>query len=132
MIAASLLLLAGLPTPAPAGGRGRGKEAAVQLRFGVDMAQRGAWKEAQYRFERAAAQAPGDAEILNNLAVAYENNGRYEDAEAAYEKALEVVPDNEKIRANFERFRIFYLSHKEAMRRQEPGGESGDDGGQDD
>jgi type IV pilus assembly protein PilF len=131
VLAAASLLLAGLPTLAPAAGKGRGKKATVQLRFGVDMAQRGAWKEAQYRFERAAAQAPGDAQVLNNLAVAYENNGRYDDAEATYQKALEAAPDNEKIRANFERFRIFYLSHKESMRRQEPGGESGDEGERD-
>ena len=54
-----------------------GKEARLQMRFGVDMARRGSWKEAQYRFERALAVAPQDAQVLNNLAVAYENNGHY-------------------------------------------------------
>ena len=34
-------------------------------------------------------------------------------AEQAYLKALEHAPDNEKIRANYERFRLFYTDHLE-------------------
>jgi tetratricopeptide (TPR) repeat protein len=112
-----LILLAGsLSLP---GARGsRGKEARMQLRFGVNMAERGAWKEAQYRFLRAATAAPGDAEILNNLAVAYENNGLYAEAEDAYLQALEHAPGSEKIRSNYERFRVFYTDHLEKLQRE--------------
>ena len=78
------------------------------MKFGVDMAEQGAWKEAQYRFERAAAVAPGDAEILNNLAVSYENNGLYAEAEKVYRKAIKNDAKNERIRSNYERFRVFY------------------------
>jgi len=95
-----------------------GKEARLQIRFGVDMARRGAWKEAQYRFERALAATPRNARVLNNLAVAYENNGVYEKAERTYLQALEQSPDNEKIRANYERFRIFYTEHLRGLERQ--------------
>ncbi len=98
-----------------------GKEARLQMRFGVDMARRGSWKEAQYRFERALAVAPQDAQVLSNLAVAYENNGHYARAEQTYLQALEHGPDNEKIRANYERFRIFYTDHLSAL--QEANGE---------
>lgn len=92
-------------------GAGRSKDAEVQLRFGVDMAERGAWKEAEYRFRRALEFAPRDAAVLNNLAVACENNGRYEEAERAYVQALEVAPKDRSIRENFERFRIFYAEY---------------------
>jgi tetratricopeptide (TPR) repeat protein len=100
-------------------GAGRPKKAQVQLRFGVDMAQQGAWKEAEFRFRRAAEIAPGDPEILNNLAVAYENNGRYEEAEQAYFQALEVDPQNGRIRENYERFRIFFADHNRKQKERE-------------
>ena len=83
------------------------------------MARSGSWKEAQYRFQRALLAAPRNARVLNNLAVAYENNGRFEEAEQAYLQALEHSPDNEKIRVNYERFRIFYTEHLGALQRQE-------------
>ena len=59
----------------------------------------------------AQALAPADAEILNNLAVACEGNGRYEDAEKFYVQALEAGPKDRTIRDNFERFRIFYAQY---------------------
>jgi tetratricopeptide (TPR) repeat protein len=92
-------------------GAARPKDAEVQLRFGVDMAKRGAWKEAEYRFRRALELSPRDAAALNDLAVACENNGSYEEAERAYVQALEVAPEDRSIRENFERFRVFYAEH---------------------
>jgi Flp pilus assembly protein TadD len=82
------------------------------------MARQGSWKEAQYRFERALAVAPLDALVLNNLAVAYENNGLYSQAEQVYLQAMEHGADNEKIRANYERFRIFYSEHLASLQEQ--------------
>jgi Flp pilus assembly protein TadD len=89
-------------------GASRSREAGVQLEFGVGMARREAWREAEYRFRRALDLAPGDAEILNNLAVACESNGLYAEAEKYYVQALEANPKDRTIRDNFERFRIFY------------------------
>ena len=91
----------------------------MQLRFGVEMAQQGAWREAEFRFRRAAELAPGDPEILNNLAVAYENNGRFEDAEQTYFKALDVDPQNARIRENYERFRVFNTDRKRREKARE-------------
>jgi len=109
-----------------------GKEARLQMRFGVDMARQGSWKEAQYRFERALAEAPQDSSILNNLAVAYENNGHYAEAGRAYLQALEHDPENEKIRANYERFRVFYTAHLSAAEGSpEPAPDPDDDEPQD-
>lgn len=123
MLAVTLLVLS-------LGAAQAGKEARLQVRFGVDMARRGSWKEAQYRFERALAAAPEDAQILNNLAVAYENNGHYARAEEIYLQALEHGPDNQKIRANYERFRIFYTEHLSAL--QEQKGEESPEASRDD
>lgn len=86
------------------------------------MAQRGAWREAEYRFRRALDLAPTDAEILNNLAVACENNGRYVDAERYYVQALEANSKDRTIRDNFERFRIFYAQYvQKDLEKAKPG-----------
>ena len=51
-------------------------KAADQKAYGAQMAQKGFWREALFRFDRAAKLAPDDPEILNNLAVASEAVGR--------------------------------------------------------
>ena len=107
-------------------GAGRPKEARIQLEFGVKMARSGAWKEAQFRFRRASELAPGDPVILNNLAVAYENNGRYEDANGTYLLALEIDSENERLRSNYERFHVFYAEFLERKAREEAGATEAD------
>jgi Tfp pilus assembly protein PilF len=72
-----------------AGQRGQAKE---QVEFGIQVAQRGLWKEAIYRWERAAQIDPTYAAAFNNLAVAYEHEGQLAKARAAYEKALALEP----------------------------------------
>jgi tetratricopeptide (TPR) repeat protein len=42
---------------------------------------------------------------LNNLAIAYEHEGELAKARSAYEKALELEPDNALIKQNYELFR---------------------------
>lgn len=90
------------------------KEAGSQLQFGVDMARRGLWNEALFRFKRALVSRPGDAEVLNNIAVAYEALGLFEEALESYKAALEASPDNRDLRANYSRFLEFYQSFKPA------------------
>ena len=51
-----------------------------QLAFGVDMAKRGLWSEALFRFEQARRLQPASVSILNNLAICYEAGGRFEEA----------------------------------------------------
>jgi len=79
-----------------------------QVEFGVDMAKRGLWSEALFRFENARKIEPNDAAVLNNLAVCYEAAGRFEDALATYEAALAVDPANRALRQNYSRFAEFY------------------------
>ena len=91
-----------------------GKPAAAgsQLAFGVDMARRGLWSEALFRFHQAAQLEPQNPRVLNNLGVAYEATGDYEKALSYYQQALKIEPNNRELRANYGRFVEFYQAYK--------------------
>ncbi len=89
-------------TPALADAR---SDAKSQVAFGIDVAQRGLWREAVFRWEKAVELDPTYAEAYNDLAVAYEHEGQLEKARRAYEKALELEPENAQIRQNYELFK---------------------------
>jgi Flp pilus assembly protein TadD len=76
-----------------------------ELKFGIDVAKRGLWAEARFRFERAVALDSDRPEALNNLAVALEQQGDFKGARAAYEKALKLKPDDVYIQQNYDLFR---------------------------
>lgn len=80
-------------------------DAKAQVDFGIDVAQRGLWREAIYRWERAVAIDPTYAAAFNDLAVGYEHEGQLDKARAAYEKAVALEPDNPQIRQNYELFK---------------------------
>ncbi len=73
--------------------------------FGIKAAQRELWKEALYRWKRAVEVDPTYAAAFNNLAIAYEHNGQFDEARVAYEKALELEPNNVLIKQNYDLFR---------------------------
>jgi len=103
----SRLLLASLVSvmvSAPVYADARG-DAKAQVEFGVNVAQKGLWREAIYRWERAVAIDPSYAAAYNNLAVAYEHEGHFDKARQAYEKATELDPNNAMIRQNYDLFR---------------------------
>jgi Flp pilus assembly protein TadD len=102
VLAAALLIFACLVSPAAADQRDDAKE---QVEFGIQVAKRGLWREAIYRWERATQLDPTYAAAFNNLAVAYEHEGKLDQARAAYEKALELDPENTMIRQNFDLFK---------------------------
>lgn len=77
----------------------------AQVDFGIKAAQRDLWKEALYRWKRAVEIDPTYAAAYNNLAIAFEHNGRFDDARVAYEKALELEPNNVLIKQNYDLFR---------------------------
>ena len=95
-------LLVGLAQPAYAAARSNAKS---QVDFGNKVAQNGLWKEAIYRFEKAAEIDPSYAAAWNNLGIGYEHEGRFDDARKAYEKALALDPKNVLIRQNYDLFK---------------------------
>ena len=96
------VMIAGLAPAAEAQDRAKAKE---QVEFGIKVAQVGLWKEAEYRWERAVEFDPTYASAWNNLAIAYEQQGNFEKANGAYDKAVQLDPDNVLIRQNYDLFK---------------------------
>jgi Flp pilus assembly protein TadD len=94
------LVLAAVPASAD-----KRSDSKAQVDFGIKAAQRELWNEALYRWKRAVEVDPTYAAAYNNLAIAYEHNGKFDDARAAYEKALELEPNNVLIKQNYDLFR---------------------------
>lgn len=117
---------------------GRGYQAPetqpAQLTFGVDMAQRGLWNEALFRFEQAKRLSPNDSAVWNNIAVAHEALGNFDQALLAYREALRVDRGNAEVRQNYSRFVEFYRAFQpdqgEAADRVAAGETSGDASGE--
>src|SRR5256714_11490291 len=78
------------------------KDAKSQVDFGISVAQRGLWREAIYRWEKATQIDPTYAAAYNDLAIGYEHEGQLDKARKAYEKALELDPNNSQVRQNYE------------------------------
>jgi Flp pilus assembly protein TadD len=91
-------------------------DAKAQVEFGIKVAQNGLWKEATYRWEKATELDPTYAEAWNNLAIGYEYAGRFDDAEAAYQKALKLDANNTLIRQNYDQFKEL---HERTTRRRD-------------
>ena len=105
-----------------ASGGSASRTASDEVREGVRVAQLGYWQEAFFRFDRARDLSPDDVVILNNLAVAQEALGRYDDALATYKLALQKEPKNTVIRKNYARFAEFFTSY---ARGAKPKGDDG-------
>ena len=76
-----------------------------EIAFGIEVARKGLWNEARFRFERAVALDPGSAEALNDLGVALEQQGEFAKAREAFEKALKIAPGSLYIQQNYDLFR---------------------------
>ncbi|MDH3744852.1 MAG: tetratricopeptide repeat protein [Acidobacteriota bacterium] len=134
IVAAMMVVALGVGTSAEAQKRNRrdqpGRRTVTpeqQLAFGIDMAKQGLWNEALFRFKRASQLRPGDSAILNNMAVAYEAVGDFDQALESYKSALKSDPSNQELKRNYSRFVEFYQSFRppEAAEKaaEEAGGE---------
>jgi len=75
-----------------------------QIDFGVWAADKELWDEAIFRWQRALLDDPDSVAAHNNLAVAYEKKGLWEEAKREYEIALQLAPENRWIKANYKSF----------------------------
>ena len=96
----------------------------AQNSYGSEMARKGFWREALFRYEKAAALKPDNPEVQNNLGVAYESVGETSRALAAYKRALELAPGDPKIKRNYARFAEYYTSVQRASSLPAPSGSS--------
>ena len=126
----TLLLVLGclVGVPALAGEKKKPVTVKQQLAFGVEMAQRGLWSEALFRFKQANRMEPGNPRVLNNLAVAHESLGLFDQALEYYRAALEAQPENRVVRRNYARFVEFYQSFKPPEEGDEDGEGEGSEG----
>lgn len=103
---------------AACGSSGDVATAETQRQFGVRMARMNLWREAMFRFKRAVEIDPNNAMAHNNLAVAYEANGDFENAAREYREALRLDRGNEYIQKNYSRFVEF--TNRSKKREQKP------------
>jgi Flp pilus assembly protein TadD len=101
-VACLLLLVVTCVAPAYADARA---DARAQVEFGIDVAQRGLWREAIYRWQKAVEIDPTYAEAHNDLAIGYEHEGEFDKARQAYEQAVKLAPHNLQIQQNYELFK---------------------------
>ena len=80
-------------------------DARAQVEFGINVAQRGLWREAIYRWQKAVEIDPSYAEAHNNLAIGYEHEGEFDKARQSYEQAVKLAPHNLQIQQNYELFK---------------------------
>jgi Flp pilus assembly protein TadD len=112
------------------GGDPASKQASEEMKWGYKVARRGYWQEALLRFERANQLTPGKPHVLNNIAVAQEANGLFEDALVTYQTGLEIAPNDNGLRRNYARFMEFYenfVAPPEEEKPEEETEEEGDD-----
>ncbi len=124
-----LILSVGIAAFAPlAASAAKAPSAGAQMEFGVQMAKRGLWSEALFRFKQAEKLQPDDAKTLNNLAVAYEAVGQFEEALEYYQKALRASPSSRDLKKNYSRFVEFYQGFKPEGEEPAADGTSSDEG----
>jgi Flp pilus assembly protein TadD len=99
------VLLVGLAAPALADRRSEAKDLVA---FGMDLAQKGLWREAVQRWEQAVELDKTYGAAWNDLGIGYEQLGKFAEARTAYEKALAADPGNQFIKSNYDQFREIY------------------------
>jgi len=90
--------------------------AGTQENFGVSMARMNLWREALFRFKRAVQITPDNAMAHNNLAVAYEANGDFENAAKEYREAMRLDKTNQYIQKNYSRYVEFTSRNKKRQK----------------
>lgn len=90
-----------------------------QLEFGVWAAEKDLWEEAIFRWKKALQENPTSVAAHNNLAIAYEKKGLWEDARKEYEAALKLAPNNSWVKANYKSFQANLESADKKKRGEE-------------
>jgi tetratricopeptide (TPR) repeat protein len=84
-----------------------------QLRAGIWASEKDLWDEAAFRWKKVLSQDPNSVAAHNNLAVACEKRGLWDEAEKEYELASKLDPKNTQIKFNYDRFK----ENREALKK---------------
>jgi len=76
-----------------------------QTSFGIWAVEKDLWDEAIFRWKKVLSANPDSVAAHNNLAVAYEKKGLWEEARREYETALKLAPQNTWVKSNYQKFR---------------------------
>lgn len=126
-VGAAFVVVAALASTPVAAGDGTKKEASAEMEWGYKAARRGYWQEALLRFQHANQLTPDQPQILNNIAVAQEANGLFEQALLTYQTGLSIDPKNSALQRNYSRFQEFYASYVAPPQEIEETGDEGKD-----
>ncbi|MEO7773439.1 MAG: type IV pilus biogenesis/stability protein PilW [Steroidobacteraceae bacterium] len=115
-----LLLCACVSTSNGSGGARNDKDAAqANMQLGVAYMQQNNLPVAKEKLERAAKQAPRNADVHSALAYLYERLNQPKQAENEYRTALRLAPDNSEVSNNFAVFLCRNGHTEEALKRFE-------------
>jgi Flp pilus assembly protein TadD len=84
------------------------KDAEDQVEFGMALAKSGLWSVAVTHWQKAVQIDESYPAAWNNLAIGFEQTGKFAEAREAYETALKLDPKNNYIRHNYQEFREIY------------------------
>ena len=90
----------------------------TEIDFANEMAMRGLWKEAYFRWQKSLSEGGESAILHNNMAIALEEMGKFKEAEKEYEKALKLAPNRTFIKTNLKSLKRM-LEGKESKKIEE-------------
>ncbi len=93
----------------------------TEFAFANKLAKEGLWKEAYYRWKRSLVEGQKNVAVFNNMAIALEKMGKFDEAETTYKKALAIAPNNPTVKSNLEKLQKYLRGEDDADEKKSKG-----------